>query len=534
MAVKKYKKVKENILIKPKGKKDRAWFTRDSATGELVKTRPFVRQAEKIDLELFPNKEIEKLRHSNRKNHNQYFTPEFAVEKAISLISETKIENIIDPAVGNGIFLKVAYKKWKNSKLFGIDIDKEIVSILNKSNLPSSFICSADSLLHQAWQIPEIKKILLNGGFDLVVGNPPFSSWFNRIGSQEILSNYELAKNNGNLKRSQAIEILFLEIFIKIAKEGGFIAIVLPDGILSNPQYRYVREFILRKTKVLQIINLPRNIFEDTSAKTSILILQRMNMYNLKYYVGIYDLNKKGELNNKIKAKGEKLLNRMDYNFYYNFKKCSLRKLGNNGLVVRPLDNFIIYCKTGKTLYGKDRVFSGKGLHFLHTTNIADIGINYEKDKKFIQPNSKMDFKNAHTRIGDILIARVGNGCVGKCGIISSKKDMGIVSDCIFTLRINKLSPYFVSIFLKTKFGKEWFNAIKHGSAATSIAKNEILSIPIPLLPKNTQGAIEKQYKKIITNYHRNGNDKDLKIYQCFKKLIKNVEEKITNGKNIQ
>lgn len=55
MPVKKYKKAKENILIRPKGKKDRFWFTKDSMTGTLVKTEPFEKHAEKIDLELCGN-----------------------------------------------------------------------------------------------------------------------------------------------------------------------------------------------------------------------------------------------------------------------------------------------------------------------------------------------------------------------------------------------------------------------------------------------------------------------------------------------
>ena len=55
MPVKKYRKVKENISVSPKKKKDRHWFVRDSATGELVKTEPFTRHAEKIDLELCEN-----------------------------------------------------------------------------------------------------------------------------------------------------------------------------------------------------------------------------------------------------------------------------------------------------------------------------------------------------------------------------------------------------------------------------------------------------------------------------------------------
>jgi len=451
--------------------------------------------------QLFPIEEAKTLRHRNRKNHNQYFTPEFAVDKALSLIPLTNVKNIIDPAVGNGIFLKNVAKRWEKTKLFGIDIDKNVVFVLNKSNLSNSFFYSANSLMQQTWQIPEIQKVLSKGGFDIVVGNPPFSSWFQRIKLKEILSNYELAKNNGNLKRSQAVEILFLEIFIKIAKEKGFIIIVLPDGILSNPQYRYVREFVLRETKILHIISLPRNVFEDTSAKTNILILQKQRVKNLNYKVHINDVDKNGIVNHSIKVSGNNLINRMDYFYYRKLKESSIKQILNNKMAVKKMKDFVIYCKKGETVYGEKRKFTKRGLKFLHSTNITEVGINYKKDEKCIKPKSNMDFNSAHARVGDILIVRVGDGCVGRAAIIVSKNDIGVVSDCIFMIRVKNISPYFLTIFLKTKFGKDWINLQKHGSATTCINQSNILSLPIPLLNKKIQQVVEKSYKNILNDY---------------------------------
>lgn len=469
------------------------------------------------------------LKYRNRKNHNQYFTPEFAVEKALSLISETKIRNIIDPAVGNGVFLKAASKKWEKAKLIGIDIDKKVVSALIKSKLENSYFAFSNSLMQQTWQIPEIQKILSKGGFDIVVGNPPFSSWFHRIESKEILANYELAKNNGKLKRSQAVEILFIEIFIKIAKEKGFIIIVLPDGILSNPQYQHVREFVLRESKILHIISLPRDVFEDTSAKASILILQRQIVKNLNYKTQINDLDKNGIVNHTIKVSGNNLINRMDYYYYRKLKESSMRQILNNGMAVKKMKDFVIYCKTGKAVYGEKREFTKMGLKFLHSTNITEVGINYKKDEKFIKPKSNMDFNSAHARIGDILIVRVGDGCVGRAAVIVSKNDIGVVSDCIFMIRVKNISPYFLAIFLKTRFGKDWINLQKHGSATTCISQANILSLPVPLLNKRTQQVVEKSYKKILNDYRWALNaKKDVSsILEKLNQLIQYVEKKI-------
>jgi type I restriction enzyme M protein len=455
---------------------------------------------------LFYIEEDKVQKHHNRKNHNQYFTPEFAVEKALSFIPETSVQNIIDPAVGNGAFLKAASRKWKNAKLFGIDIDKDVVSALNKSSLPNSYFVPADSLLRKTWQLPKFQQVLSKGGFDLVVGNPPFSSWFQRVESEEILSNYELAKNNGNLKKSQAIEILFLEIFVRLSGKEGFIVIVLPDGILSNPQYQYVREFILKNTKVLHITSLPRNIFEQTSAKTSILILEKQDKTNLNYFAELHDLGKTGKVNNTIKVSGRDLTKRMDYFYYHNLQKSPLRELMSNGVAFKPLRDFVIYCKTGKTIYGEEREFSKKGLRFLHATNITDIGINYKKNEKFINPSGKMNFPNAYATVGDILFVRVGVGCAGRVAIVDAKDDEGVATDYVHLVRVKNINPYFLVIYLKTRYGRDSINLLKHGVGTVSINKTDLLSIPIPVVSKDIQLEVEKRYKNILSEYRATGN----------------------------
>ena len=473
---------------------------------------------------LFDQKsEVQK--HHNRRNHNQYFTPEFVVEKALSFISETSVENIIDPAAGNGVFLKIASKKWKKALVFGIDIDKEVISELKKSNLPNSCFASADSLLQETFQIPKIHKVLSEGGFDLVVGNPPFSSWFQRIEAKEVLSGYELAKNNGSLKKSQAIEILFLELFVKLARLRGFIVIVLPDGILSNPQYQYAREFILKNTKVLHIVSLPRNVFEETSAKTSILILEKRNGIALNYSAQLHDLEKTGRVNNTVKVPSSNLIKRMDYSYHHNFQGNLAKKLSDIGVEFRPLRDFAVYCKTGKTLYGKERKFSKSGMRFLHATNITDIGVNYKKDERFIDPSGKMCVPSAYANVGDILFVRVGVGCAGRIAIVDTKDDEGIATDYIHIFRVKEINPYFLVVYLKTKYGKDSINLLRHGVGTISINKTDLLSIPIPLVSQSIQDEIEKRNRIILEEYRRSEPDNIVKIKLL--SLINYLEEKL-------
>lgn len=489
--------------------------------------------------QLFHIEPVEKTiyqKHLNRKKYNQYFTPEVAVKIALGFISTANAEHIIDPAVGNGIFLKVASTIWNNAKLLGIDIDSSVINNLEKVKIPNSLYFTSDSLLKEIWESLDMKKIISNVDFDIVMGNPPFSSWFQRIKEPSILANYRLAHRNGKLMRGQAVEVLFLELFIRLAQNSGYIIIVLPDGILSNPQYRYVRKFILKETEVKHIINLPRNIFRDTSAKTSVLILKKGRNNSISYLTHLYDFQKTGILNNTIEIKSDNLLKRMDYYYYNNLRHSSINDLMNKGVKFITLRNFIIYCKTGKTLYGKDKKFSDKGLRFLHATNITEIGINYKRDERFITPSSKMHSTNAYAKVDDILFVRVGVGCAGRVVIVGAKEDEGVATDYIHIFKVKEINPYFLVIYLKTKFGKDSINLLKHGVGTVSINKTDLLSLPIPLIPKNIQIIIEKKYRSILNEYRKNRNidniSNKMESLICYlEKTLMSIDKEVIDAK---
>ena len=79
------------------------------------------------------------------------------------------------------------------------------------------------------------------------------------------------------MQASQPPEILFIERCVRFLKPGtGRCAIVLPDGILGSPGLGYVREWILRNTRILASIDLHPDIFQPhVSIQTSVLVLER-------------------------------------------------------------------------------------------------------------------------------------------------------------------------------------------------------------------------------------------------------------------
>jgi len=263
--------------------------------------------------------------------------------------------SVIDPACGEGIFLKKAIESgftgyhptYKSPYIFGVDIDEDVVkdweklSILslfhnNKKMMNKHFFGQNGLLELPDHKLPYKKSEDGLFRFDAVVGNPPYGgigvdfkkektkeaiklletlknfeifgfkkvkhykekmsidlggrkhheiTLFDQISLSDSIKikknkkeNYKISISEvANIAQGMPIEILFVERFIQLAKPGGWIAIIIPDGILANSQLHYVREFIAKKTKVLGIVSLPRDTFKKvgTGAKTSILFLQK-------------------------------------------------------------------------------------------------------------------------------------------------------------------------------------------------------------------------------------------------------------------
>lgn len=106
------------------------------------------------------------------------------------------------------------------------------------------------------------------GKFDMIFTNPPFGS------KVAVAPSIAEKFNIGN--GSSAPEILFIEQCYNFLKPGGRMGIVLPDGILSNPNTESVREWILNHFIVLASVDLPVETFlPQVGVQASLLFLQK-------------------------------------------------------------------------------------------------------------------------------------------------------------------------------------------------------------------------------------------------------------------
>lgn len=229
--------------------------------------------------------------------NGQFFTPRNIVCFAVEFLAPKGNQLILDPACGSGGFLLNAmdyvrnfatqtytneieiYKNWHGfakDRLFGIEINDQIARVCKMNMIlhddGHSNIISADSL-EDIKYLQSLNNKLKKNYFDLILTNPPFGAIVSSA-EKEYLQKYILGKN----KNTQKTEILFIERCIEFLKpETGKMAIVLPDGILNNSSLQYVRDYILRKCKIMAIVSLPQLAFSHYGAgvKSSLLFLQK-------------------------------------------------------------------------------------------------------------------------------------------------------------------------------------------------------------------------------------------------------------------
>lgn len=219
----------------------------------------------------------------------EYFTPRNVVEFMVETFSPKVGEKIVDPFCGTGGFLIYAFDlvsekirlhefaedektKWRiqlsQESLYGTDW-KERTAQACKMNM----IVHGDGNtgIHRFNGFKNIPGIIEENKFDLCFTNPPFGATET---DETILKMYDLGKG----RKSQKREILAVERCIKLVKPGaGRVAIVLPDGILNNDSFAYVRKYISELTEILAVVGLNKETFEgyNATAKTSIVFLRR-------------------------------------------------------------------------------------------------------------------------------------------------------------------------------------------------------------------------------------------------------------------
>lgn len=248
-----------------------------------------------------------------RGDFGQYFTPRNIVKFIVDVLPITNDSKVLDTSCGSGGFLLYAldkvrqqagvyydegtiehYKHWHDfasQKLFGIEINEQIARTAKMNMIihddGHTNVISSDGLLRdEVIRDKTDNKGFEYGTFDVIITNPPFGSTVKQT-EKAYLHQYSLGnrdvdwldtKSSGVKERdSQSTEVLFIEQDRNFLKEGGYLAIVIPDGILTNSSLQYVRDNIEEWFRIVAVVSMPQDAFKANGAgvKSSVLFLKK-------------------------------------------------------------------------------------------------------------------------------------------------------------------------------------------------------------------------------------------------------------------
>ena len=182
---------------------------------------------------------------------------------------------------GSGDFLTGLIKKGLNNNIekikeniFYWDISKDAANVASLNMILQGDGSSNIEILDSIENYNE-----KNNCFQICLTNPPFGKETKWQKELKIMDNYQLAKINkkkDELERQQ-LGILFIERNMNILKEGGILQIILPNGFLTNPSLKYIREYLFENFRIVANISLPYNLFKNSGAggNTNILIVKK-------------------------------------------------------------------------------------------------------------------------------------------------------------------------------------------------------------------------------------------------------------------
>jgi type I restriction-modification system DNA methylase subunit len=259
---------------------------------------------------------IDPRKREKRKAQGIYYTPKFVVRYIVQQTVGRRLAEgadphnlrILDPACGSGSFLIEAFdvldrhiaqtekdlpaaerrQRILRENLFGVDLDDQAVEVtrLNlalraaygREKLPYlTNIKHGNSLIDDAvvagatafrWE-EQFDTIMAAGGFDVVIGNPPYGYMLTQQEQEYFRTRYI------HQDYQKDLYLLFLERYKDMISESGLLGVIIPNTWLQSITLKKIRIYLTREYKWLSILNFTDRVFKDAIVDTHVIVLKK-------------------------------------------------------------------------------------------------------------------------------------------------------------------------------------------------------------------------------------------------------------------
>jgi len=204
------------------------------------------------------------------------------------LIKEHRyIDELKAKVLGGGFILSDIENTILENNIYGVDLNEESVEIAKlslwlrtaqprrKLNDLSNNIKCGNSLIDSKtlagdkafnWQ-QEFPQIFDKGGFDVIIGNPPYGDYFTPTEKDYLLKKYQKSFSG-----TFDMYIFFFEVALNILNEKGGLCYITPNTFVDYSQFSGLRSLLKEDNNIEQVITLPK-VFEDAIVDTTIISL---------------------------------------------------------------------------------------------------------------------------------------------------------------------------------------------------------------------------------------------------------------------
>jgi type I restriction-modification system DNA methylase subunit len=214
------------------------------------------------------------------------------------LIKEhTYIDELKTKILGGGLQFPDIENTILENNIYGVDLNEESVEIAKLSlwlrtaqprrklnNLSSNIKCGNSLIDSKAvagdkafnWETAFV-KVFKKGGFDVVIGNPPYVARSLDDGTKDFINkHYQTAQYQVDLYVS------FMEKGTEILKENGAISFIVPNSWLKNLRMSDCRKYVLDNLDFTILIPNLDNVFPDASVDTLVFVADKSSFLNQK------------------------------------------------------------------------------------------------------------------------------------------------------------------------------------------------------------------------------------------------------------
>jgi type I restriction-modification system DNA methylase subunit len=441
---------------------------------------------------------------------------------------------VVDPACGSGAFLNQALEflirehRWidemtaklfggglvfqdvENSilenNLYGVDINEESVEIAKLSlwlrtaqkgrkltSLNNNIKCG-NSLIDDPevagdkafkWE-EEFPKVFAKGGFDIVIGNPPYLNLTSNNTNSDYLKYYlklYISIRNANSKN---LFTLFNELSCRIVQENGYVSFIIPEGFLTTRSYNDCVQFMKKSGSILSATYFEDWVFEDATTGSVVFLYKKaiLNDTNITNFL----MKKDNSLSLIIEEKNS-VLDKYELSTNNSLDTyCDLFK----GMAVKDRNDFI----SDNQEKNKDKFLLGNCIsrytidnyYYCNYESLTIVGGTKKKEK--------------HDKSPRILIRRTGDHLC--CSLLNEPAltESTLYSCSIRESFINELDLKYILGLLNSKFLTFIVrqNMITNKQAFPQIMMTDIKLLKIPKLDIRDSKSINKCVETII--YH--------------------------------